>query len=104
MLVSHPLIDYIHALYMACAFWTNEFIYQLVNLIHITALFDWQTRSSPLPLIITNALMLCTPLQVLAETCETDRPVFEMPLLLFVALVGATVGGKVPPEFAIFIM
>ncbi|WOG99100.1 hypothetical protein DCAR_0518448 [Daucus carota subsp. sativus] len=52
-----------------------------------------QTRSSPLPLIITNALMLCTPLQVFAETCETDRPVFEMPLLLFVALVGATVGG-----------
>ncbi|XP_074375841.1 protein FLUORESCENT IN BLUE LIGHT, chloroplastic isoform X2 [Apium graveolens] len=50
-------------------------------------------RSSVLALTITNALMLYTPLQALAETCESERSVFEMPLLLFVALVGATVGG-----------
>ncbi|KAL8148717.1 hypothetical protein AgCh_005904 [Apium graveolens] len=31
---------------------------------------------------------------VQAETCESERSVFEMPLLLFVALVGATVGDK----------
>lgn len=46
--------------------------------------------------VATNALMLATPLNALAETCETDNSVFNMPLLLFVSLVGATVGGKVP--------
>ncbi|XP_074345611.1 protein FLUORESCENT IN BLUE LIGHT, chloroplastic-like isoform X2 [Apium graveolens] len=52
-----------------------------------------QIPSSSLALIIVNALMFYTPLQVLAETCESDRSVLEMPVLLFVALVGATVGG-----------
>ena len=41
--------------------------------------------------------MLSTPLKALAETCEADNSVFNMnmPLLLAVALIGATVGGKV---------
>ncbi|XP_017258639.1 protein FLUORESCENT IN BLUE LIGHT, chloroplastic-like isoform X2 [Daucus carota subsp. sativus] len=52
-----------------------------------------QIQSSSLALIITNALMFYTPLEALAETCESARSVLEMPVLLFVALVGATVGG-----------
>lgn len=44
-------------------------------------------------LLVTNALMLIIPFQALAETCETGSSVFTMPLLLLVALVGATVGG-----------
>ncbi|KAK1360315.1 Protein FLUORESCENT IN BLUE LIGHT, chloroplastic [Heracleum sosnowskyi] len=52
-----------------------------------------QIQSSSLALIIVNALMFYAPLQALAETCESDRSVLEMPVLLSVALVGATVGG-----------
>lgn len=44
--------------------------------------------------------MFYSPLQALAETCESDRSVLEMPVLLFVALVGATVGGNVPLDDA----
>ncbi|KAI3912368.1 hypothetical protein MKX01_038430 [Papaver californicum] len=43
--------------------------------------------------LIANTTMLSLPFQALAETCETDRSLFEMPLLLTVALVGAIVGG-----------
>ncbi|XP_026437433.1 protein FLUORESCENT IN BLUE LIGHT, chloroplastic-like isoform X2 [Papaver somniferum] len=43
--------------------------------------------------IFANTMMLGLPFQALAETCETDRSMFEMPLLLTVALVGAAVGG-----------
>ncbi|XP_010552254.1 PREDICTED: protein FLUORESCENT IN BLUE LIGHT, chloroplastic isoform X2 [Tarenaya hassleriana] len=44
--------------------------------------------------LITNALMMGTPLEALAETCEPQQTsFFNMPLLLLVALVGATVGG-----------
>lgn len=53
-------------------------------------------RFPPVAFVATNALMLATPLNALAETCETDNSVYNMPLLLFVSLVGATVGGKVP--------
>lgn len=52
-------------------------------------------RSTSIALIVSTALMLSTPLEALAETCEDDTSVFNMPLLLFVALVGAAVGGKV---------
>ena len=47
--------------------------------------------------LISNPLMLSTPFKALAETCEADNSVFNMnmPLLLAVALIGATVGGKV---------
>lgn len=44
-------------------------------------------------LLWTNVLMLAAPLEALAETCETDNSFFNMPLLLLVALIGATVGG-----------
>nr|GMD22194.1 protein FLUORESCENT IN BLUE LIGHT, chloroplastic isoform X2 [Ipomoea batatas] len=46
-----------------------------------------------MPLIIANALLISTPLDAIAETCEADNSAFNMPLLLFVALIGATVGG-----------
>ena len=46
---------------------------------------------------VSNALMLSTPLKALAETCEANNSVFNinMPLLLPVALMGATVGAKI---------
>ncbi|KAL7133924.1 hypothetical protein ABFS83_12G172400 [Erythranthe nasuta] len=52
----------------------------------------------PAMLVLANAIMFDKPLQVLAETCEaTDNSIFNMnmPVLLFVAIVGATVGGLV---------
>ena len=39
--------------------------------------------------------MFSMPNTALAETCEADTSVFNMPILLAVALIGATVGGKV---------
>ncbi|KAL5822317.1 hypothetical protein ACOSQ3_020224 [Xanthoceras sorbifolium] len=52
-----------------------------------------QSRSTAMAFVVTNAFMLTTPLKALAETCEADNSFLNMPLLLFVALVGATVGG-----------
>ncbi|XP_043706067.1 protein FLUORESCENT IN BLUE LIGHT, chloroplastic isoform X2 [Telopea speciosissima] len=43
--------------------------------------------------VLSIVLMLTIPFEALAETCETENSVFNMPLLLSVALVGATVGG-----------
>ena len=43
---------------------------------------------------VTSALMLTVPFEALAETCESDNSFFNMPLLSFVALIGATVGGN----------
>ncbi|KAI3727373.1 hypothetical protein L1987_67187 [Smallanthus sonchifolius] len=52
-------------------------------------------RSLPAGVVFANALLLTTPLEALAETCEADQSIFSMnmPLLLLVALIGATVGG-----------
>ncbi|XP_057977884.1 protein FLUORESCENT IN BLUE LIGHT, chloroplastic isoform X2 [Malania oleifera] len=47
----------------------------------------------PMALLMINALILTMPPEALAETCEVDNSTFNMPLLLFVALIGATVGG-----------
>ncbi|XP_022721629.1 protein FLUORESCENT IN BLUE LIGHT, chloroplastic-like isoform X2 [Durio zibethinus] len=43
--------------------------------------------------LAANILMFSAPFKALAETCEADNSIFNMPLLLFVALIGATVGG-----------
>ncbi|CAI9097336.1 OLC1v1033735C1 [Oldenlandia corymbosa var. corymbosa] len=53
------------------------------------------TRLPALARVAADALMLAAPLDALAETCEADNSVLNMnmPLLLFVALIGATVGG-----------
>ncbi|KAB2610982.1 protein FLUORESCENT IN BLUE LIGHT [Pyrus ussuriensis x Pyrus communis] len=56
---------------------------------------DIKLRFPAMGLLLGNALMLTTPLKALAETCEADNTGFSMPVLLFVALVGATVGGLV---------
>ncbi|KAK6152514.1 hypothetical protein DH2020_015149 [Rehmannia glutinosa] len=60
--------------------------------------FDFKERMLsrlPLAIIVANAIMFDKPLEVLAETCEADNSVFNMnmPVFLFVALIGATVGG-----------
>ncbi|KAI8532497.1 hypothetical protein RHMOL_Rhmol11G0219100 [Rhododendron molle] len=47
-------------------------------------------------LFVVNALMFSTPLEALAETFEADKSIFNMPLLLFVAFMGATVGVLLP--------
>ncbi|KAH9713694.1 hypothetical protein WN944_021838 [Citrus x changshan-huyou] len=52
-----------------------------------------QLRSTTTTFLVVNTLMLTTPFKALAETCEADNSFFNMPLLLFVALIGATVGG-----------
>ncbi|KAI7728157.1 hypothetical protein M8C21_013173 [Ambrosia artemisiifolia] len=61
-----------------------------------SGMMDFAT-SLPLGPIIANAFLLAaTPLQALADTtCEADQSLFNMnmPLLLLVALIGATVGG-----------
>ncbi|KAL3536495.1 hypothetical protein ACH5RR_004956 [Cinchona calisaya] len=46
-------------------------------------------------LVASDALMFTTPLEAMAETCEAVNSILDMnmPLLLFVALIGATVGG-----------
>ncbi|KAK4732138.1 hypothetical protein R3W88_025126 [Solanum pinnatisectum] len=61
--------------------------------IHIDFKYILQFRHPASALIVTNALMMTTPLDALAQTCEADTSVSNMPLLLLVALVGATVGG-----------
>ncbi|XP_059297842.1 protein FLUORESCENT IN BLUE LIGHT, chloroplastic-like [Lycium ferocissimum] len=56
-----------------------------------------QFRHTATTVIVANALMMTSPLDALAETCEADNSLFNMnmPLLLLVALIGATVGGLV---------
>nr|AFK49273.1 unknown [Medicago truncatula] len=43
--------------------------------------------------LASNFLMFSMPCKALAETCEADNSMFNMPILLAVALIGATVGG-----------
>ncbi|XWS16135.1 hypothetical protein CRYUN_Cryun34aG0059500 [Craigia yunnanensis] len=43
--------------------------------------------------LAANILIFIAPFKALAETCEADNSIYNMPLLLFVALIGATVGG-----------
>nr|XP_016448418.1 PREDICTED: protein FLUORESCENT IN BLUE LIGHT, chloroplastic-like [Nicotiana tabacum] len=54
-----------------------------------------QFRQPAAAVIVVNALMMTSPLEALAETCEAENSLFNMnmPLLLLVALIGATVGG-----------
>nr|GLL36909.1 protein FLUORESCENT IN BLUE LIGHT, chloroplastic-like isoform X1 [Ipomoea trifida] len=59
--------------------------------VEIKKIFPFMLR--PATLIVANALMIVTPLEALAETCEVEKSDFSMPLLLFVSLIGATVGG-----------
>ncbi|KAK7294478.1 hypothetical protein RJT34_17367 [Clitoria ternatea] len=54
---------------------------------------DIHQRSPSLMFLASNILMFSMPCKALAETCEADNSVFNMPILLAVALIGATVGG-----------
>ncbi|XP_028752171.1 protein FLUORESCENT IN BLUE LIGHT, chloroplastic-like [Neltuma alba] len=54
---------------------------------------DMNQRFQLLKLLTSGILMFSIPSQALAETCEADNSFFNMPLLLSVALIGATVGG-----------
>ncbi|CAH8292988.1 unnamed protein product [Eruca vesicaria subsp. sativa] len=48
-----------------------------------------------MPVLLTNSILMCTPLEALAaEVCEPENSMFSMPILSLVALVGATVGGR----------
>ncbi|XP_020227604.1 protein FLUORESCENT IN BLUE LIGHT, chloroplastic [Cajanus cajan] len=54
---------------------------------------DMHQRFPSLIFLASNILMFSMPNTALAETCEADNSVFNMPVLLAVALIGATVGG-----------
>ncbi|EFH61272.1 hypothetical protein ARALYDRAFT_478824 [Arabidopsis lyrata subsp. lyrata] len=46
--------------------------------------------------LLTNSIQMATPFEALAaEICEPESSMFSMPILLLVALIGATVGGLV---------
>lgn len=45
--------------------------------------------------LLTNSIQMATPFEALAaEICEPESSMFSMPILLLVALIGATVGGS----------
>ncbi|CAJ1950719.1 unnamed protein product [Sphenostylis stenocarpa] len=50
-------------------------------------------RFPSLIFVASNILMFSMPNRAFAETCEADNSLFNMPILLAVALIGATVGG-----------
>ncbi|XP_004510530.1 protein FLUORESCENT IN BLUE LIGHT, chloroplastic isoform X1 [Cicer arietinum] len=57
---------------------------------------DMPQRFPSLLFLASNFLMFSMPCKALAETCEADNnSMFNMPILLAVALIGATVGGLV---------
>ncbi|KAE8655477.1 Protein FLUORESCENT IN BLUE LIGHT [Hibiscus syriacus] len=61
---------------------------------HLAALEgDLPLRAPVTAFLATNVLIFTAPFKSLAETCEADNSIFNMPLLLLVALIGATVGG-----------
>ncbi|GAB4850020.1 hypothetical protein Ancab_029318 [Ancistrocladus abbreviatus] len=76
---------------------SDEYSSQVSNISLLDLCFNNQgmlSKSFPAAaLLLTNALVLAMPFEALAETCEADKSPFNMPLLLFVALIGATVGG-----------
>lgn len=45
--------------------------------------------------IIASSFELILPSKALAEACEADNSFFNMPLLFSIAMIGATVGGKI---------
>ncbi|XVF86936.1 hypothetical protein PTKIN_Ptkin18bG0080800 [Pterospermum kingtungense] len=61
---------------------------------HLSALEGGLRLEVPVTAFLAaNILIFAAPFKALAETCEADNSFFNMPLLLFVALIGATVGG-----------
>lgn len=63
---------------------------------HLSGIQKKGSFSNPAKAVyMANALMLIMPFEAVAETCEADISSFNMPILLAVALIGATVGGLV---------
>lgn len=62
---------------------------------HIVNQEAWIVKFPAISVLLTNAMFLTMPLEALAETSQPDNSIFNMPLFLFVALIGATVGGLV---------
>ncbi|CAK9324771.1 unnamed protein product [Citrullus colocynthis] len=52
-----------------------------------------EPRLPVMAFLLANAFTFSIPLKAMAETCEAESSAFNMPILLSVALVGATVGG-----------
>ncbi|XP_024970704.1 protein FLUORESCENT IN BLUE LIGHT, chloroplastic-like isoform X2 [Cynara cardunculus var. scolymus] len=69
--------------------------YETINEPFVSHQTDRLVGSLPAGVLVANALLLTAPLEALAETCEGQQSIFNMnmPLLLLVALIGATVGG-----------
>lgn len=65
------------------------------RLVQFESLQKIKVPRSLVKLVATNVLLLVAPLEAMAETCEPEQSLFSMnmPLLLVVALIGATVGG-----------
>ncbi|XVE51831.1 hypothetical protein DITRI_Ditri02bG0072500 [Diplodiscus trichospermus] len=62
---------------------------------HLSALEEGLWLRVPVTAFLAaNILIFTARFEALAETCEADNSFFNMSLLLFVALVGATVGGS----------
>ncbi|XP_021865468.1 protein FLUORESCENT IN BLUE LIGHT, chloroplastic isoform X1 [Spinacia oleracea] len=55
----------------------------------------WIAKFPGIAVLLTNAMFLAMPSEALAETSEAANSFFNMPVLLFVAIIGATVGGLV---------
>ncbi|CAL0307889.1 unnamed protein product [Lupinus luteus] len=56
---------------------------------------DMHQKFQSVIFLASNILMFSTPCKALAETCEADNSRVDMPLLLAIAIIGATVGGLV---------
>ncbi|KAH7547053.1 hypothetical protein FEM48_Zijuj01G0266300 [Ziziphus jujuba var. spinosa] len=54
-----------------------------------------QINSPAVAFCIINALVFTVPFKALAEICEAENSLFNMPVLPSVALIGATVGGSI---------
>ncbi|XP_022955374.1 protein FLUORESCENT IN BLUE LIGHT, chloroplastic-like isoform X2 [Cucurbita moschata] len=52
-----------------------------------------ETKFPVMAFLLANVFTFSVPLKVLAETCEAENSAFNMPILLSVSLIGATVGG-----------
>lgn len=46
-------------------------------------------------IVVASALMLVSPLEALAEQCQGESSFTKMPLFFAVAMIGATVTGKI---------
>ncbi|XP_062087850.1 protein FLUORESCENT IN BLUE LIGHT, chloroplastic isoform X2 [Humulus lupulus] len=65
---------------------------EVLKIHHILPSSNSQVNFPAVAIFVSNALVTI-PFKALAETCEADNSMSNMPVLLAVALIGATVGG-----------